>query len=43
MEKPAGMTPPANHQENEMSSHLILLLLIVVVLGIEVKIIINRR
>jgi len=26
-----------------MSSHLILLLLIVVVLGIEVKIIINRR
>jgi hypothetical protein len=38
------MAPPANHQEvYEMTTSLILLLLIMVILGVEVKIRINRR
>jgi hypothetical protein len=41
-EKPAGISPPANHWRSRMVSHLLFLLLIVVILGLKVKIIIER-
>jgi hypothetical protein len=42
IEKPAGITPPANHRSCKMQYHLLFLLLIVVILGFRVKIIIER-
>jgi hypothetical protein len=41
-EKPAGISPPANHWRSRMIAHLLFLLLIVVILGLKVKIIIER-
>jgi hypothetical protein len=41
-EKPAGISPPANHWRSRMLTHLLFLLLIVVILGLKVKIIIER-
>jgi hypothetical protein len=43
VDKPAGIIPPAHHQEVRMLPHLLFLLLIVVVLGLEVKVILRKR
>jgi hypothetical protein len=45
IEKPAGIGPPANHQETQMQEHLLFLPLIVVTLEVKVKvrIIVKRR
>jgi hypothetical protein len=43
IEKPAGITPPANHRRSKMYEHLTLLLLLMVIFDVKVKITIKKR
>jgi hypothetical protein len=43
IEKPAGITPPANHRRSKMYEHLTLLLFLMVIFDVKVKITIKRR